>query len=100
MKEIGPLVEHILRRNKLWQGYLQYRLLQQWPDLVGATIAEISRADSISNGILYVKVKDSVWSYHLSLMKPQFIDKLNKQAGSRLIKDIYFQIGSLEKKDN
>ncbi len=100
MKEIGPIIEQLLRRNKLWRGYQQYQLVQRWPELVGRSIAEVSRAEKVVGGIMHVCVKDSVWSYHLSLMKPRFIAKLNRSAGNTIIKDIYFKIGPLEKEDN
>lgn len=99
MKHLGPVIENILRRHNLWSGYQQHLVVECWPEIVGGDLAEVTRAESISNGLLRVLVKDSVWAYHLSMMKPQLIKKLNSYAGSKVVNDIFFQIGNIEKKE-
>ncbi len=100
MKSVGPVIENLLRSYNLWQGYKQYQVVESWDELVGPDLSEVTRADSIANGILRVSVKDSVWAYHLSMLKPSLIGKLNNHAGSKVVKDIFFKIEPLEKKDN
>jgi len=99
MKQLGPVIENILRRHRLWHGYQQHLVVESWPEIVGDDLAEVTRAESISNGLLRVMVKDSVWAYHLSIMKPQLMKKLNNYAGGKVVNDIFFQIGDLEKKE-
>ena len=94
MKQLGPVIEKLLRSHNLWKGYQQYQLVESWKSLVGPTLAEVTRADKIENGTFHVFVKDSVWSYHLSMLKPELIKKLNNHAGQKIIKDIYLKIGS------
>lgn len=100
MKNVGPLVEKLLKNYGLWQGYQQHRVIESWSDIVGPSLAEVTRAESISKGKLCVLVKDSVWAYHLALMKPRLIEKLNHHAGSNVVQDIFFKIEELEKKEN
>ena len=92
MKPVGTAVEHMLKKLNLWQGYQQFLLIEQWPEIVGIGLAEVTRADSISRGVLKVAVKDSVWAYHLNLLKPQLIEKLNQGKKKKLVHDIYFKI--------
>ncbi|MFO7952876.1 MAG: DUF721 domain-containing protein [Bacillota bacterium] len=92
MKEVGPIIEKILKRYNLWQGYKQHLLMEHWDNIVGPELAEVTRVEDISNGILRVTVKDSVWAYHLSLLKPQLKKKLNDYAESKMVNDIYFTI--------
>lgn len=99
MKKIGPLIENMLRSYNLWRGYQQYLLVQSWDEVVGPALAEVTRADSMSKGVLRVVVKDSVWAYHLSMMKPQLISKMNTHAGTGLVKDLFFNIGNIEKEE-
>ncbi len=96
MKPINSVLESVLRSCNLWHGYQQYQLVLSWPEIVGSPLSEVTRAELINNGVMKVIVKDSVWSYHLTMMKPQLIDKLNRYAGSKLVKDIYFIIGNLD----
>lgn len=99
MKKLGPVIETILRRHNLWRGYQQHLVIEEWPQIVGSELSAVTRADYISNGLLRVVVKDSVWAYHLSMMKPRLIEQLNHYAGSRVVNDIFFQIGDLKKKE-
>lgn len=99
MKPLGPVIESILRRNNLWSGYQRYLIIEKWSEIAGAELSEVTKAVKISNGLLQVLVKDSVWSYHLSLLKPQLIKKINDYLGSKVIKDINFYIGDFEKKE-
>ncbi len=92
MKQLGPLIENLLRRYDLWQGYKQYLVVESWDKVVGPELAEVTTAENINNGILQVQVKDSVWAYHLSMLKPQLKKKLNDYAESKVVKDIYFKI--------
>lgn len=92
MKKMGPVVEQLLKKYNLWQGYLQYLVVEKWAEIVGPPLCEVTRADSISRGQLKVLVKDSVWAYHLSMLKPQLIAKLNREAGTSVVKDIFFLI--------
>ncbi len=100
MKSVGPVIENLLRTYNLWQGYKQYQVVESWDKVVGPELAEVTRADSITRGILRVSVKDSVWAYHLSMLKPRLISKLNNHSGGKVVKDIFFKIEPIEKKDN
>ncbi len=99
MKPLGTVIENILRRHNLWYAYQQHLIIDSWVTIVGSELSEVTRAEKISKGVLLVFVKDSVWAYHLSMLKPQLIKKLNNYAGNKIVKDIIFQIGELEKKE-
>jgi predicted nucleic acid-binding Zn ribbon protein len=92
MNKMGPVVERMLKKYNLWQGYQQFLVVESWGTVVGSPLADVTRSESISKGILRVAVKDSVWSYHLSMLKPQLIEKLNNHVGNKVVKDIYFTI--------
>ena len=96
MKKLGPVLETLLRRHNLWYGYKQYLLVESWDSIVGPALAEVTKAEAIREGVMRVNVKDSVWSYHLSMMKPKLIKKLNTYAECRMVRDIYFVIGEIE----
>ncbi len=100
MKSVGPLIENVLRSYNLWQGYKQHLVVDKWNDVVGSELSLVTRAESFNNGVLRVAVKDSVWAYHLTLLKPRLIKKINKNAGENIVKDIFFRIEAFEKKEN
>lgn len=100
MQALGTVIESILRRKKLWKPYRQQLLVEEWDRIAGKEIAAATCARRMEKNILWVTVKDSIWAYHLSLLKPRLIDKMNEFAGERMVRDIFFQVGSLEKKEN
>jgi len=92
------IVESLLQQKNLWKQYQKYLVIEKWPELMGERIASVTQAEKISKGILFVKVKDSVWAYHLTLLKKQISEKINNFIGGNLIKDIYFFVGDFIKK--
>ncbi len=98
MKELGQIIEQVLRKRKMWRQYKQCLIIDEWDQLVGKEIAAVTSACSLQRQVLRVMVSNSTWVYHLTLLKPQLIEKLNKHAGEKMIKDIYFQIGLDSKK--
>ncbi len=100
IKSVGPVIEGLLRSYNLWHGYKQYQVVEGWNYIVGPELSEVTRAESITRGVLRVVVKDSVWAYHLSMLKPKLILKLNDHAGGKVVKDIFFKIEPFDKKDN
>ncbi len=98
MKQISLTLEKLLRNYNLWHGYEQYRLVQNWDTIVGTSLSAVTRAESLQNGILKVAVKDSVWAYHISMMKPNLKRKLNSFAGREMVNDIIFRVDEFEDK--
>ncbi|HOB87235.1 MAG TPA: DUF721 domain-containing protein [Bacillota bacterium] len=99
MKEIGEIIEQLLKERNMWNRVQEFSLLEAWETIVGERIGSVSRARSISKGILKVEVADSTWVYHLNLLKPRLIKQLNEHAQKKLVKDIIFQIGEVEKQE-
>ncbi len=98
MKELGQVIEQMLRKRKMWRQYKQCLIIDEWDQLVGKEIAAVTEACDLQRQVLRVMVISSTWVYHLTLLKPQLIEKINKQAGEKLVEDIYFQIGLESKK--
>lgn len=99
VKELGPVIEKMLQQKKMWQQYRQNLIVEQWAEVVGKEISAITRADKISKGLLWVAARDSTWVYHLTLLKPQLLEKINKHAGSKVVKDINFHVGEFQRQE-
>lgn len=69
-------------------------ILDSWPDAVGAYIARKTKAVSVKQGVLLVRVSDPIWAQHLVLQKKQILERLNRGQSTKILKDIRFQIGS------
>ena len=95
MQEVGLIINQILQQKKMWNRCRQLLIIDKWNELVGREIGAVTRAKQVNKKVIHVLVKDSTWSYHLTLLKPQLLEKINRFAGEAMIKDIFFQIGDV-----
>ena len=100
MDTLGNLINKFLHQKELWQGYCRYWIIANWGILVGEKIAQVSEARAINGDLIRVTVRDAIWSYHLCLLKPRIIQKIKSIFPDIAIRDIYFQIGEITKKEN
>lgn len=68
----------------------QNKAVVQWSDIVGERIAEVSDAQKIENGVLFIRVSSPVWRNELSFMKENLMETLNKALKKNIVKDIKF----------
>ena len=101
MKEKDP--EHIgvilkqLFRDQEWEKHLEASLLLlRWQELVGSQIAQQSQPEFIKDGVLQVRVENSVWLNHLRFLGEELRRKLNEKLSPQKIKEIRFRQGPLD----
>ena len=97
MDNVGDLIKHLLKNSNMWGAVKRQEIIVKWPEVVGSKIAKHTEAVKIDKDVLWVKVRDSVWMHHLSLLKPNLKKNVNDYAGGTLIKDVYFFIGDIVK---
>ncbi len=82
-----------LARSGLSRRVMQASAVEQWPEVVGAQIAGVTKALSITpDGTLFVAVSTHGWMTELSLMEPQLLRALNSVEGRSPIRKIRFQL--------
>ena len=57
---------------------------------MGERVAEVSQAEKIEKGVLFVRVESPVWRNELSFMKQNLIENINKKLNKQIVKDIKF----------
>jgi hypothetical protein len=88
---IGPAMDAFVRDLGLAGTLAQYDILTAWPDVVGEKIARVTTAQRMDNGVLFIGVRSAAWRNELTLKRLEIIDKLNRRAGSSIVKDIRFR---------
>jgi predicted nucleic acid-binding Zn ribbon protein len=68
----------------------QVRAVELWAEIVGESIAQISSAERVSDGILYVKVKSMTWRTELLFQKRNILERIEKRIGGKVVHDIRF----------
>lgn len=99
LKELGPVIEKLLQQKKMWLQYKQHLIVEQWAEIVGKEISGVTRAEKIFKGKLWVVAKDSTWVYHLTLLKPKLLEQINKHKGNKVVGDICFHVGELQRQE-
>ncbi|NIR48518.1 DUF721 domain-containing protein [candidate division KSB1 bacterium] len=89
-RALGDSIWTLLKSLGIETKVKQYEALNNWSYLVGEKVASVTKADKVTDGILFVKVKNSVWRNELLYMKKDILNKLNKSLGADIIKDIWF----------
>lgn len=64
-----------------------------WVKVVEPEVAACSRAESLKEGRLFVRVADSATLQHLSFVRHRLTEVLNRQLGAKLVREIYLTIG-------
>ena len=90
-RRIGELIPALLEKLGLSQGLHDYQVLERWPDVVGPKIAEVTVAERIRDGKLWVSVSHPAWRNELTFMKRELIGKINEAVGDNIVKDIIFR---------
>ena len=69
------------------------RLVTEWSDLVGPKIAQRTRADGVTDRMLWVEVATSAWLHELNLLRPQLLAGLRERLGEpALFDDLRFRL--------
>lgn len=64
------------------------RLINAWPNICGPMIARYTSGIYISNKKLYLKIDNAVVREELIFSREKLMEKLNAEAGSKLIEEI------------
>ncbi len=91
----GEIMGGFLQHSGLKKRIREKRVLDSWARAVGPAVAEQTQPFRLRNGVLEVKVTNSVWMQQLQFMKGLIIQKLGEQGGGDLA-DIRFSIGEVE----
>lgn len=88
-QSITDLLADFLRENNLEQPYLERRIVEAWPSVLGPTVARYTGKMDIREGVLFVHVKSAPLRQELFQCRFQLVDRLNAAIGAtNILKDI------------
>ncbi len=96
LERISSTLGSLLRARGLSSRLNEYRIFGQWDSIVGKTIALHAQPLSVRRKKLTVLVDSSTWHHHLSQLRPELLEKINRILGKEGIDGIVFKIGGLE----
>lgn len=88
-------LEKLFAASGLREAYLEQEALFLWIEVVGPRLARLSQAQAVSEGYLYVGVAHHAFAHECTLMRDQWLQRLNARL-RRPLKDIRFKVIALK----
>ena len=90
---IAAVISQYLEQAGLKARVDQATVVPEWPQLVGDQIAAVTEPLSVTaDGVLFVAVRTHAWMSELSLLEPELLASLNRQAGRPPVRKIRWQL--------
>lgn len=96
IERLGDILDHSLKRLDLAGRLREHGVWPIWNEIVGAAVARNAQPEKIRNGTLFVKVTSPVWMQQLQYLKEMIAEKLNRNLGNEVVKNIFFFVGKFE----
>jgi predicted nucleic acid-binding Zn ribbon protein len=84
-RPIHEVISECLRELNIDRKLKEVHLVTQWEEVMGKTVAVRTSQIYIRNRILFIHVTSSVLKNELMMMRQVIVDKLNENAGEKLI---------------
>jgi predicted nucleic acid-binding Zn ribbon protein len=88
---IGNVFTQLFQDLGIDKAIQQNMAVSRWAEIVGERIAQISEAERIEKGVLYVKVSSPVWRNELVFMKSNLINTVNEALAKTVVRDVKFK---------
>lgn len=86
--EISSIIGSVVSTIGIRSTYEGERVVDAWPEIVGADIAQRAIADRVVDGVLMVCVEKDVWRQQLQMQREEILRKIHRLPFGRSIKDI------------
>ncbi len=90
-RNLNVVMAEMYRTIGMTEAYDQFRTLQIWDEVVGEAIARITSVERLTDGDLYVRVRNPSWRMELNFRKKEIAERLNRQVGRELVRTIIFR---------
>lgn len=87
-QKLGDVIADCLREMRIEQKLKEVHVVSQWESMMGKTVALRTDRIYIRNRTLYLHVTSSVLKTELLMMRQEIIDKLNENAGEKVVEQI------------
>lgn len=90
-QRISDLLKEFTRNSHLDQKLQETRIIENWSNILGPTIANSTRKIFISNKVLFVYIESPVIRHELFMMRSRLQEALNESVGENVIASIVFR---------
>lgn len=84
---LGEVLGTYLRESGLEKPMLETRVVKLWPELMGPTVARMTRSVEVVDGVLMVRISSAALKAELFEVRFELVEKLNKAVGGNVLRD-------------
>lgn len=92
----AEIVAKILRQKGLNTGIQRGRVLALWSEIAGPALSELTEAERLEDGVLFVRVTDSVVAHQLTYLREEFLRRYQEKLPGR-VQELRFLVGAEKK---
>lgn len=81
MRKVGQMISPAMGREDVMRTSKAFKVLREWPSIVGEGMASRSCPDRYDHGTVWVAVEGSAWAQELRMQKDQILVKLQEKCG-------------------
>ncbi len=85
---VGAVILQILREQGLEKPFLEHKVIEAWPRLLGNIVSHYTGKMEVKNGVLYVHIQSAALRSELFLGRQKLVEKLNAEVGAEVLTDI------------
>lgn len=85
-RRVDVVLSAVLEQHGVLDQVRRMEVLDLWPAIVGDHLAAVTRAKAVNDAALVVEVRNSAWLMELSMMKEEFLRRVNER-----VSDVPFQ---------
>ena len=84
---ITDAIVDFLRESGLEQPVMEVQMEEVWPQVMGETVAKLTRSVEVKDGMLIVHVNSAALKAQLFENRFELVRKLNEAVGAEVIRD-------------
>lgn len=87
---VDAVLSDVLEKHGMREQVRRMEVLELWPAIVGEGLASVTQATGVDGATLVVEVRNSAWLMELSMMKEDFLERVNERLGEVPFERIVF----------
>lgn len=96
---LSQIFPHLYKQKQWQQAWLLVQLSRDWPRIVGAQVASLTRPAWLRHDVLWIYVQNSAWIHHLQMIKMDLLTQLRQSNKECTINDIRCMMDPVQAED-
>ncbi len=90
MEKLGSLVGKVLDGLGLQKRVEEFKVIEEWEQIVGRVIAERTEPVQVVRGRVTVRVNSSPWLLEMKMREREILEKIAVAIGDNVVREIRF----------